>query len=128
MRCDFALPEDDVESLNAMRLKWETVRNGQPWLLLHEFGFPKGYNHETGSVAVQIPVNYPLAQLDMAYFFPHLARVDGGPLRQANVLQPIDGKQWQRWSRHYAWIPSQHNICTHIVLIRHWLTVALEGK
>src|SRR5436190_18029437 len=98
MRRDFALPEDDLDGLNASGLEWETVRNGQSWLLVHEFRFPKGYNHEFGSVAIQIPVNYPVAQLDMAYFFPRLTRLDGGPLRQADVLQPIDGKQWQRWS------------------------------
>ena len=128
MRREFALPEEDADGLDAMQLKWETIRNGQPWLLLHDFEFPKGYNHANGSVAIQIPANYPLAQLDMAYFFPHLVRVDGGPLRQANVMQPIDGKQWQRWSRHYAWVPGQHNICSHILLVRHWLIVALEGK
>jgi hypothetical protein len=128
MRRDFALPEDDVEGLDAMEFKWETVLNGQPWLLLHGFEFPKGYNHESGSVAIQIPANYPSAQLDMAYVFPHLSRTDKGPLRQANVLQPIEGEQWQRWSRHYAWVPGQHNICTHILLIRHWLAVALEGR
>lgn len=128
MRRQFALPEDDIECLDAMGLKWETVQNGQPWLLLHDFVFPKGYNHQAGSVAIQISANYPVAQLDMAYFFPHLARSDGGALRQANVFQPIEGKQWQRWSRHYGWVPGQHNICTHVVLIRHWLDVALEGK
>ncbi len=128
MRRDFALPEDDVEGLDAMGLEWETVRNGQPWLLLHNFEFPKGYNHESGSVAIQIPANYPIAQLDMAYFFPHLSRVDGQPIRQANVLQPIIDKQWQRWSRHYGWVPGQHNICTHVVLVRHWLKAALEGN
>jgi hypothetical protein len=128
MRRDFPLPEDETESLNALGLKWETVRNGQLWLLLHEVDFPKGYNHESGSVAIQIPPNYPMAALDMAYFFPHLSRLDGRQIRQAQVLQPIEGKNWQRWSRHYPWIPSQHNIGTHIVLIRHWLKVALEGN
>ena len=128
MRRDFALPDDDIEALDAMGLKWETVRNGQSWLLLNEFEFPKGYNHESGAVAIQIPANYPVAQLDMAYFFPHLSRLDGKPIRQANVLQPIEDKQWQRWSRHYAWVAGQHNICTHIVLVRHWLRAALEGN
>lgn len=129
MRRDFALPEDDTDELNGMGLEWETVRDpaGQ-WLLLHHIEFPTGYNHGRGSVAIQIPSNYPTAPLDMAYFHPHLARLDGQPLRQTDARQRIDGKDWQRWSRHYSWIVGKHNICTHIVLVRHWLTVALAKR
>jgi hypothetical protein len=122
MRRQFHLPEEDVEQLDSLQLDWETIRdnNGQ-WLLLHSFQFPAGYNHGNGAVAIQIPGNYPVAGLDMAYFFPHLARADGQPLRQADVQQPLDGKSWQRWSRHYTWAPGLHNIGTHIVLVRRWL-------
>jgi hypothetical protein len=128
MRKQFALPEDDKEQLDHIGLEWETVRDGGGlWLLLHKFDFPSGYNHANGSVAIQIPNNYPVAQLDMAYLFPHLARVDNQPIRQADVQQPIDGKSWQRWSRHYTWVPGLHNLGTHIVLVRHWLNAAL-GK
>ena len=128
MRKEIALPEDDAECLDAMGLQWETIRNGNVWLLLHQFEFPDGYNHRSGSVAIQIPNNYPMAPLDMAYFYPHLARLDGKQLRQTQVLQQIEGKQWQRWSRHYPWIAGQHNISTHIVLINNWLKAALEGN
>lgn len=128
MRRDFALPEDDIEGLNGLGPEWETVQDpaGQ-WFLLHQFELPNGYNHQCASVAIQIPSNYPTAPLDMAYFHPHLARLDGQPLRQVDARQPINGKEWQRWSRHYAWIVGRHNLCTHIVLVRHWLNVAL-GK
>jgi Prokaryotic E2 family E len=122
MRRVFHLPEDDVEQLDALGVEWETIRepNGQ-WLLLHGVAFPQGYNHPKGSVAIQIPGNYPVAPLDMAYFFPHLQRMDGQPLRQTQCTMQVDGKAWQRWSRHYSWLPGQHNIGTHIVLVRHWL-------
>jgi hypothetical protein len=122
MRRIFHLPEEDTEQLDALGVEWETIRepNGQ-WLLLHGMEFPQGYNHPQGSVAIQIPANYPAAPLDMAYFFPHLQRMDGQPLRQTQCMMQVDGKAWQRWSRHYAWLPGQHNIGTHIVLVRHWL-------
>lgn len=128
LRRQFQLPEDDEACLEGMGIKWETVRDGADWLLLREFVFPNGYNHATGSVAIQIPGNYPVAQLDMAYFFPVLERRDGKPLRQTQARQPIDGQQWQRWSRHYTWKPGEHNVCTHIILIRNWLEVALNGN
>jgi hypothetical protein len=122
MRREFHLPEDDVDHLDSLGLNWETLRapNGQ-WLLLHGFLFPKGYNHPSGSVAIQIPCNYPVAGLDMAYFFPRLQRTDGNAIRQTQCEMQVDGKNWQRWSRHYSWVPGQHNLGTHILLVRHWL-------
>jgi hypothetical protein len=129
VRRDFQLPEEDEESLNAMGFRWETHREGETqWLLLHDVGFRPGFNHANGSVAIQIPPGYPTAGLDMAYFHPHLARADGQPIRQAQCLQGIDGKQWQRWSRHYEWAPGRHSLSTHIVLIHRWLEAAVLGK
>ncbi len=128
MRREFPLPEDDEESLNALGIPWETIREGSSqWLLLHEMPFHEGFNHRTGSVAVQIPPSYPTAGLDMAYFFPHLARTDGRPIGQTQCQQLIDGKQWQRWSRHYTWAPGVHGVSTHIVLIHRWLEAAASN-
>lgn len=126
MRREFALPEDDEESLNALGVPWETIREGGgQWLLLHEVEFREGFNHRRGSVAIQIPPSYPTAGLDMAYFYPPLARGDGKTIGQTQCMQPIDGKQWQRWSRHYTWLPGVHSLSTHIVLIHRWLEAAL---
>src|SRR4051812_26109356 len=103
MRREFLLPEEDQESLDALRLPWETIREGDnQWLLLHGTPFHPRFNHRRGSVAVQIPPSYPTSGLDMAYFFPHIARVDGKPIGQTQCQQPIDGQQWQRWSRQYS--------------------------
>ena len=126
MRREFALPEDDVEFLEAFGLPWETIRDGSgQWLLLHEYPFPEGYSVASGSVAISITPGYPTAHLDMAYFHPALSRTDCQALRQTQVAVVIDGKQWQRWSRHYGWVPGQHNLGTHILLVNHWLLVAL---
>ena len=126
MRREFALPEDDLEFLENLGLQWESIRDGSgQWLLLHEFPFPEGYIVNNGSVAVSITPGYPTAQLDMAYFHPALSRKDGQALRQTQVNLQMDGKQWQRWSRHYGWVPGQHNLGTHILLVKHWLLVAL---
>jgi len=126
MRRIFDLPEDDVEGLGALGVEWETlVESGTRWLLLHQFPFPEGYNVPSGSVAVQIPPGYPTAPLDMAFFNPHLARTDGGRLRQTEARQALDGKEWQRWSRHYAWRVGVDNLITHLHRIPHWLNHGL---
>ncbi len=122
MRRLFHLPVEDVEGLVALGVDWETiVEPSGHWLVLHGFQFPQGYNVPSGSIAVQIHSGYPTAPLDMAFFHPHLSRVDGGPLRQTEARQTLDGKEWQRWSRHYPWRPGVDNLVTHIHQIRHWL-------
>ena len=63
--------------------------------------------------------------LDMVYFDPWLSRQDGKPIGAANVSQALDGKSYQRWSRHRTgqnpWKPGEDSIGTHIFLIEDWL-------
>ena len=59
-----------------------------------------GYNHQAATAAVRLEAGYPNAELHMVYFFPALARKDGRPIGAANAMQQLDGKQYQRWSRH----------------------------
>jgi len=126
MRRLFHLPEDDLEGLLALGMNWETIiEPSGRWLLLHGFQYPEGYNVPSGSVAVQIPSGYPTAPLDMAFLHPHLARSDGGALRQTEVRQALDGREWQRWSRHYPWRAGVDSLITHIHQIRHWLNHGL---
>ena len=125
-RCQFQLPEPDVEGLAASGLSWETISaNGHGWLLVHGFQLPAGYGVVVASLAVQIPGGYPTTPLDMVYFNPPLSRGDGRPIPATQATATIDGKQWQRWSRHYTaahpWIPGEYSIITHLALVRHWL-------
>jgi len=126
LRRQFALPEDEVEGLDAIGLPWETILDGSAmWLLVHRFPLPAGYSQGHTTVAIQIPPNYPIGQLDMVFFHPAATRADGVPIRAADHFQPIDGRGFQRWSRHYTaanpWIPGEYNVLTHLELVRHWL-------
>lgn len=77
MRRQFDLPSFDTEYLGTIGLEWETITDGAGrWLLIHEWPVPSGYTAENTTVALQIPPAYPEAQIDMAYFFPALARKD----------------------------------------------------
>ena len=74
--------------------------------------------------AIVIPPGYPDAQLDMVYFFPPLARADGGAI---GALTPrrFDEKDWQQWSRHRTqqnpWRPGEDDIAGHLMLVDYWL-------
>lgn len=125
MRRDFSLPEQDVEYLDASGYTWEAIReNNLSWVLIHDFNLPSGYNVTNATAALRIDNGYPTSQIDMVYFFPHLHRADGKSIN-ALVMQSIDGKQYQRWSRHRTsnnpWRRELDDISTHLSLVTNWL-------
>lgn len=124
LRRQFILPEQDREYLNARGLPWETIISGGQWLLVHDFPVPDGYNTKKATVALMISPGYPDAQLDMVYFYPALGRTDEKAIN-ALATQPIDGKTFQRWSRHRTtqnpWRPGEDDVSTHLTLVEGWL-------
>lgn len=124
MRRQFQFPEHDVIFLDGLGLQWETIIDrGMQWVLIHEYPVHNGYNHKKVSIAIKIETGYPRAPLDMAYFFPHLNRLDGKAIN-ATSIQPIDGKQYQRWSRHRTgqnpWREGVDDLSTHMALVSFW--------
>lgn len=124
MRRQFILPEQDVEFLEQLNLSWETINDhGMNWVILHNYPIPKGYTEKTVSVAVKIETGYPRSPLDMAYFCPPLQRIDS---KQINAISPqqIDGKIFQRWSRHRTaqnpWREGIDDLSTHFSLVNFW--------
>lgn len=132
MRREFQLPEVDVDFLDARGLPWETVRVGRVGrLTVHDFPIPAGYKQDRASVNVRIEAAYPETQIDMAYFFPALERIDGLAIPQISVDQ-FDGKVWQRWSRHRTsqnpWRPGVDDVGSHLALISFWLERELAKR
>jgi hypothetical protein len=131
-RKQFQLPEEDVEFLESLGLSWETltVPTGL-WILIYNYPVCKGYNVETVTVAIKIEPGYPRTQLDMAYFFPSLVRKDGKPIGAISAQQ-IDGRFFQRWSRHRTghnpWREGIDNLSTHMGLVSYWFKQEFEKK
>ena len=130
MRKNFILPEGDQAYVNVLNLPWETILDGSnQWLVIHKFPVPAGYNCTEVSVALMIPPGYPVTQLDMAYFFPHLCRTDNRPIA-ALTHQMIDGKTFQRWSMHRTgenpWRPGVDDISTHLAMVAFWFERELK--
>lgn len=126
----FQLPETEETFLNEYGLPWETIVDGSQWVIIHDFPTHTGYNHDKASVAIRLEAGYPHTPLDMVYVYPSLARSDGKTIPQADVVQPIDSKSWQRWSRHRTatnpWRAGEDSIETHIYLIEDWLVREFE--
>lgn len=125
MRRQFELPEGDLEYLGASGLKWETIVEGkQRWLLIHERPTHEAYNPAIATTALHIVPGYPDSPLDMVWFNPGLAIKTGKQIR-ALSNQDIDGRSFQRWSRHRtsenAWRPGVDDVASHLFLVDHWL-------
>ena len=124
MRKDFYLPDEDIAFLTELGLAWEAINDqGMQWILIHDYPVPSGYNLEKVDVAVKIETGYPRTQLDMAYFYPPIHRLDG---KNINALsdQLIDGRNFQRWSRHRTgenpWREGVDDLSTHLALVSFW--------
>ncbi|MDQ8011384.1 MAG: multiubiquitin domain-containing protein [Flavobacterium nitrogenifigens] len=122
-RQNFVLPEEDVETLEKLSLQWETLLLPSMWLIIYNYPIPDGYNVKNVDIALTITSSYPATEIDMAYFFPPLVKNNG---RSINAIQNqhIDGKIFQRWSRHRKpgdWKPGVDNLATHLSLVDNWL-------
>jgi hypothetical protein len=126
VRRQFKLPEEDELCLDARGLSWETfVEQQVQWVVVYKYPIPLGYTCTFATLALRIPPSYPTEQIDMVYFDPHLSLANS---RAINALtpHPLDGKQFQQWSRHRTaqnpWRPGEDNICSHLLQVDTWLT------
>lgn len=125
LRKQFDLLPEDESFLKEYGLPWETIVDGSPWVLIHDFPTHEGYNHTRVTAAIRLETGYPISALDMVYFFPALARKDGKAIGATDAVQQIDGKSFQRWSRHRTpqnpWKAGQDSLGSHVILIEDWL-------
>jgi len=130
LRRQFTLLPADEEFLVQYGLPWEAVVDGSQWILIHDFPTHDCYNYPKASIAIRLETGYPLSQLDMVYIYPALSRKDGQLIPQTQVNQPLDGREWQRWSRHRTgtnpWRAGEDSLETHIYLIEDWFVREFE--
>ncbi|WP_075678310.1 multiubiquitin domain-containing protein [Stenotrophomonas sp. TD3] len=119
-RREFSLLAADAEFLDRRGLQWQAVNNDGQWLIVSEFPLPLGYNAAVCTLAVLIPPSYPTAALDMFFCHPPLS-INGRIPPQTEHHQAIDGRNFQRWSRHRGgasqWSPGVDNLASHFALI-----------
>lgn len=131
LRRQIELLPEDAAYLSKHFPKWETLlQGGAGWILIHDFSIPESYQVETATVAFMIPPSYPTIEFDMMYFYPELRRKDSQPIG-ALSLQGLDGKNFQRWSRHRIagdWRPGIDNLETHVLSVQAWLIDELKKR
>lgn len=126
-RHDFALLPQDEAHLDRLGLRWETIIDGaRRWLIIRSYPLPSGYTTAVVDIAIEVPVSYPGAQLDMFYCHPHLALTNGQTIPQVQCIETVTGIGFQRWSRHRQWDSARDNVSTHLALVEESLRREVE--
>lgn len=117
-RVEFSMLQQDEDHLDLLGLHWETlVDAGRRWLIIRGYPVPSGYRSQVTDIAIEIPVSYPSAQLDMFYCYPPLMLATNVAIGQTQHMEPITGLLFQRWSRHRQWDPARDTLAIHLALI-----------
>jgi hypothetical protein len=130
-RREFTLAAEDRVFLDSLNLRWEALRQANRlWVIIYGVPLPFGYQLAAADVAIEIAPGYPTSQLDMAYFYPPLSRTNGKGIVCVEAIEQIDGKGWQRWSRHRTpvsvWVPGFDNFERHFAYVQDWLVREIE--
>lgn len=126
LRREFVLLPADTKFLDGTGSTWETIKEGERrWLVIRDYELFPGYQPAKATLALDIPKDYPQAQIDMFYFAPAVSRCDGVAIPNTHVAATIGGVTYQGWSRHrkapHAWDPNTDNVGTHFTLVEHSL-------
>lgn len=119
----FRLLPADESYLEAMGHRWETklepVFGGEPrrWLVIQDYVLPEGYSSEKVLLALEVPVGYPMAQIDMFYVLPGVALSSGTPIPNVEITAVINGHTFQGWSRHRSWNPAIDSVITQLAMV-----------
>lgn len=126
-RRQFDLLEIDEGFLKGLGVFWETIvdntiaNNNRRWLFIHNYPVPGGFTVEHTLLALEIPLTYPGAQIDMFYTSPTLALKSGRAIDRTQVTATILGTSFNGWSRHRwaqsPWNPASDNVSTHLALV-----------
>jgi hypothetical protein len=124
---EFEVLSDDVACLDSTGLEWEArLIGGERWIFLRRFPLPTGLLPCESDMGLRLSANYPMTQIDMAYFNPMLSHADGRTIPNL-AMTPVGNASWQQWSRHRpegSWRPGVDDLESHLAFVRHFLAAA----
>lgn len=117
------LAEEDAAYLISKGYDAEATQvDGLVHLGVRNFPFPSPYTPSHSDLLLRLPPNFPSAKPDMFWTFPHVRLGTGAYPQAADQFDvQYQGRQWQRWSRHFAadhWRPGTDNLKTYLGTIR----------
>lgn len=128
---EFALLPADEAFLNQSGLVWETVIEQQRrWLLIHDYAILPGYSASSTLLALEIPSNYPSAQIYGFYAYPPLRLAGNGEIASTQMRATVRGLEFHGWSRtrgNMAWDAARDNVVTQLALVDAALAKEVEA-
>ncbi|MDX6197888.1 MAG: hypothetical protein QOJ79_1039 [Actinomycetota bacterium] len=116
------LPPSDSSYLDNRGFRWAASQEqGVVCLVIFDFQLPPGFSASVADLLIHLPAGYPDTPLDMWWFSPRLTRADGSVIPATESSGTYLGREWQRWSRHFAsgqWRPGVDSIETYLARIR----------
>ena len=124
------LPEIDRDYLLEKKLHFKEVQSGpHKGIILIDFPLPFGkFNYEKTDILIILPPGYPDSAPDMFYVFPPLLLTPiNRPARAADAVFQFDGRNWQRWSRHFdrkEWRAGIDSLISYLKKVENALEIA----
>jgi hypothetical protein len=122
------LPEPDRQFLQDAAINHRVFEEGGMLNVeLISFPLPDGLNTPSANVLFRLSPSYPDVPPDMWWIIPHLSPARGGVIPATELIETIDGRSWQRWSRHLdaiAWRSGVDGLESYIRLLRNELDTA----
>ena len=116
------LPDSDNSFLSGLGVEFDVeVEGGMTCVVLREWGIPAGFNRSFSDLLVRLPAGYPDVAPDMWWFSPAVLTEAGASLRNTEAVEHHLGRDWQRWSRHFAsgqWQSGIDGLESYVALIR----------
>jgi hypothetical protein len=118
----FALLGVDEVHLDRLGLRWETIiEANRRWLLLHDYPLPTGYTSTNTKLALEIPPNYPGAQIYGFYVYPPVSLTSGRTIASTQLRGILLGVEFHGWSRNRGsaapWDSTKDNVITQLALV-----------
>ena len=119
------LPATDHDFLDHAGISYRMFEEaGMLNVELIDFPIPDGLNARNASVLFRLSPSYPDTPPDMWWVIPHLAPLEGGVIPATEIIETIDGRSWQRWSRHLdatSWRSGIDGLESYVRLLRNEL-------
>ncbi len=126
-----SLPPADAAHLEERNLDHEViVEPSSICVILKAWPLPVGYDRHSADLLLRLPPGYPDVAPDMWWFDPAIHRADGAEIPATQVVERHAGRDWQRWSRHFAagqWQSGIDGVESYLALIRREVEQAVVG-
>lgn len=126
-----SVPPADSSYLEERDLSHEIViEAGAVCVILRDWPLPPGYDQPAADLLIRLPPGYPDVAPDMWWFDPAIHRIDGQEIPATQSVEHHAGRDWQRWSRHFAagqWQSGVDGIESYLALIRREVESAVQG-